>query len=64
MTHKLTEAQRQALTKVYNRPMTNTADDLGTFIDSAIEVPFTDGAYTVPWCGMFLIIEPDGYTHS
>jgi len=23
-----------------------------------------DGAVTVPWCGMWLCIERDGYTHS
>jgi len=23
-----------------------------------------DGAITVPWCGMWLCIERDGYTHS
>lgn len=23
-----------------------------------------DGAITIPWCGMWLCIERDGYTHS
>jgi len=23
-----------------------------------------DGAVTVPWCGMWLLVERDGYTHS
>jgi len=23
-----------------------------------------DGAVVVPWCGMWLAIETDGYTHS
>lgn len=35
--------------------------------DYAIMVQSTfgmDGAVVIPWCGMFLCIEKDGYTHS
>jgi hypothetical protein len=28
-----------------------------------IQMAFGD-CYMIPWCGMFLGVEPDGYTHS
>ncbi|MBP0440457.1 hypothetical protein [Tianweitania sediminis] len=30
----------------------------------AASVPAGDGAIALPWCGMWLCIEADGYTHS
>lgn len=58
----LTKSQQQALLRVYNRT------SLGmTYLAFRRTVRGTfglDGAVTVPWCGMWLLIEKDGYTHS
>lgn len=35
-----------------------------TFRKFAVPVFAGDGAVAVPWCGMWLCIETDGYTHS
>ena len=32
--------------------------------DGPLPVLAGDGAVALPWCGMWLCIEPDGYTHS
>ena len=59
---RTTKAQRRALKRVYDRtPLGITyrrfrADIMPTF--------GCDGAVVVDWCGMFLCIETDGYTHS
>lgn len=58
----LTKSQQQALLRVYNRT------SLGmTYLAFRRTVRGTfglDGAVCVPWCGMWLLIETDGYTHS
>lgn len=61
----LTRAQRVALLSVYRRnwggntkPRTYRA-----FRRTAQRPPFDD-CIMVPWCGMWLGIESDGYTHS
>jgi hypothetical protein len=75
---RTTRAQREALHAVFKRqPLYHewTHPDLGRIRGT---VPMTyrafrktmqgtfgcDGAVTVPWCGMWLCIERDGYTHS
>lgn len=59
---KTTKAQRQALYRVWGR------DDMGlTYrqFRATIQPTFgMDGAVILPWCGMWLAIEQDGYTHS
>jgi hypothetical protein len=35
-----------------------------SFRNLAIPVFAGDGAIALPWCGMWLCIEADGYTHS
>jgi hypothetical protein len=62
----LNKAQRQALKKVYDRtkvidPVTQTEMSYREFRKT---VTFGPGCVMVPWCGMWLGIEPDGYTHS
>ncbi len=34
------------------------------FRELAVPVFAGDGAIAIPWCGMWLCIEADGYTHS
>ncbi len=34
------------------------------FRKHAVPVLAGDGAIALPWCGMWLCIEPDGYIHS
>jgi hypothetical protein len=57
----LTKAQQRALLSVYRRtplPMSY----LG-FRRSVVKY-LRDGCILVPWCGMWLGIENDGYTHT
>jgi hypothetical protein len=72
--------QRVALKRVYDRGTLWAKDLVMTTVDSAYGVgkPLTykefrkkvsgtfgmDGAVIVPWCGMWLAIERDGYVHS
>ena len=68
----LTRAQRVALKKVYDRPTTQGMGYYG--LDTTrkgyrafrrMVVPMIgDAGIMVPWCGMWLGIETDGYTHS
>jgi hypothetical protein len=73
---KTTRAQRVALKRVFNRgPITTstTRTRSTTHVSTLtywgfrkrVEPTFgCDGAVVVPWCGMWLCIERDGYTHS
>ncbi len=58
----LTKDQQQALKRKHDR------NDQGmTYLQFRRTVQPTigcDGAALVPWCGMWLGIETDGYTHS
>ncbi len=56
----LTRAQRVALKAVYDRPQTRV-QSYRHFRKTAQP---GSGCIMVPWCGMWLGIEPDGYTHS
>ena len=56
----LTKEQRIALKRIYDREW-NKPDSYLTF-RRTVEYGF--GCIMVPWCGMVLGIEPDGYTHS
>ena len=57
---KPTRKQIEAFWSVYNRT------DLGVSylqFRRTIKPAFGD-CYMIPWCGMFLGVETDGYTHS
>lgn len=58
----LTEDQKDALVRKFHQ------NDQGMtykkFRDSAQPTIGCDGAVAVLWCGMWLCIETDGYTHS
>lgn len=57
---KLTRQQREALYRVYNRGG-NCATSYRDFRKTVQPGP---GCIMLPWAGMWLGIEPDGYTHS
>jgi len=56
----LTKEQRLALKRIYDREW-NKPDSYLAFRRT---VGYGFGCIMVPWCGMVLGIEPDGYTHS
>ena len=57
---RLTKAQRLALKR-----KALIADIPYRTLRRAVQPIFAcPGAVCVPWCGMWLAIEPDGYTHS
>ena len=55
-----TRPQRLAIRRTYLRSADN-APDYRTFRRRVLPGP---GCILLPWCGMWLGIEPDGYTHS
>jgi hypothetical protein len=58
----LTKAQRTALHKLWQR---NTQDLTYRQFRKTVQPYFGgDPCVLVPWCGMWLGIEHDGYTHS
>lgn len=77
---EITPQQEVALLRVYERGTLWAKDRTQTTMDSAYGVgdPLTfeefkkfaqptfgmDGAITIHWAGMWLVIEKDGYTHS
>jgi hypothetical protein len=61
-TTRLTPAQRTALLAIYCREDTPRQSYL-SFRRTA-HVDHLLDCVMVPWCGMWLGIEPDGYTHS
>jgi len=58
----LTRAQRGAVKRAWLRM--NDKPTYRTFRKSVQPTFGCDGAVVVPWCGMWLVIERDGYTHS
>ncbi len=67
----LTRLQREALKKVFDRGQTGSPKKGQAWQGSYREFRRAVrpeiggfGAVMVPWCGMWLGIEPDGYTHS
>jgi len=66
---KTTKEQRKAILRVYNRRSWDPtlADSRLTYrqFRATIQPTFgCDGAIVLPWAGMWLCIERDGYTHS
>ena len=65
----LTKPQRLALKRVFDRgPIFFDGEQeplsYRRFRRRVQPMFFGDGAVAVQWCGMWLAIEPDGYTHS
>lgn len=58
-----TKAQRQALLRVYRRTMAESRHRF-TYRRFRQTVQPGPGCIMVPFAGMWLGIEPDGYTHS
>lgn len=58
----LTRSQRLALYKVFRRP-TDAPQPVSYLTFRRTVQPGSD-CIMVPWCGMWLGIESDGYTHS
>ena len=63
---ELTVAQAIALARVYLRPLGAGHDEkneqaFNVFLQTVTMGP---GCVMVPWAGMYLGIEPDGYVHS
>lgn len=59
----LTIAQAKAVYKKWMM-MEKDQPSFGDFLDTVQATIGCDGAVTVKWCGMWLCIEKDGYTHS
>jgi hypothetical protein len=61
MLMKLTKEQQRALLQVYRR---GAKTNPPTFLAFRRTVQVGPGCIMVRWAGMWLGIEPDGYTHS
>ena len=59
---KTTNEQRKALKRIADR--SNPPITYRDLRENVMCTFFGDGAVTVQWCGMWLCIERDGYTHS
>jgi len=60
---KLTRKQKEALKTIWSRDWQKPSSYLA-FRRTVENTVFMDNAIVVPYCGMFLAIETDGYTHS
>jgi hypothetical protein len=59
----LTEAQEDAIRAKFEISH-GTYISAEEMINAATSTVGCDGAVAVPWCGMWLCIERDGYTHT
>ena len=60
---RITKEQQRALARAYHR-VENMPMSFLAFRRSIQPTFGMDGAIVVQWCGMWLAIERDGYTHS
>lgn len=60
----ITIAQTETLHKKWQQAGDRAPEKFGDFLAQVSPVFGCDGAVTVPWCGMWLCIEKDGYSHS
>lgn len=60
----LTNAQRGAVKRAWLRMDESTRPSYRSFRASVQGTFGCDGAVVAPWCGMWIVIERDGYTHS
>ena len=58
----ITRAQRRAVQRKWRQAEQGLS--YRQFRKLAVQIAAADGAIAVPWCGMWLCIEADGYTHS
>jgi len=56
----ITKAQRVAILRKYQQ----SPDGAKSYREFRKRVKRGPGFLVLPWCGMWLGIEPDGYTHS
>lgn len=61
---KTTKQQRQAILRVYLRDGSHRGMTYREYRALAQPTFGCDGAVVLPFCGMWLCIERDGYTHS
>jgi len=60
---KLTKAQSKAVLAKYR----DNPDGFSSYLSfrrQVVPMAFITGPAVLPWCGMFLAVETDGYTHS
>jgi len=62
MRRRPTKAQQQALLALWKRTSGTTL--YPSFIRFRRNAYWSFGVLLVPWCGMYVGIEPDGYTHT
>jgi hypothetical protein len=60
---KLTKEQQQALKRVYDRGADTNPPTYLQFRRQAVMMAYDD-CVLIQWAGMWLGIEPNGYTHS
>lgn len=58
----MTEEQTGSLRRKWNQD--NNDKTFCEFVESAQPTILMDNAIVIQWCGMWLAIETDGYTHS
>jgi len=59
---RTTKEQRKAIKRVFDRlPAEATYRDFRKLVQPTFGC---DGAVALPWCGMWLLVEQDGYCHS
>lgn len=63
---KTTRAQRESLWKLYNRALNSDHPETRSYKEfrKTVEAGFLGEYIMVPWAGMVIGIEKDGYTHS
>ena len=61
---KTTKAQRRAILRVYLRDGSHRGMTYREYRQTACATVGCDGAVVIPFAGMWLCIERDGYTHS
>lgn len=59
---RLTKQQQIALKRIFDRDPTQYSSYLE--MRRLVQHSFFDDSIMLPWCGMWLGIEKDGYTHS
>jgi hypothetical protein len=61
-----TRAQRETLFRLWKRATDGALYPASyrDFRETVEPVMFSGGAICVQWCGMFVCIEPDGYSHT
>lgn len=60
---EMTRAQRYEMERKYEQGQYERLT-WQEFLESAERTFGMDGAIVVPWCGMMLVIETDGYCHT